>query len=110
MELKILNILFAICVLVRLSLAFFIKNLKGKWLRLSSLIGFFIGLGFLIMIIINRTDGAFGQKVWWGNYRIIHAILYFMFGILAFNKHQLSYLPILIDTILGLIFYINKHY
>ena len=35
MELKILNILFAICILVRLSLAFFIKNLKGKWLRLS---------------------------------------------------------------------------
>ena len=84
MELKILNILFAIYILVRLSLAFFIKNLKGKWLRLSSLIGFFIGLGFLIMILINRTDGAFGQKVWWGNYRIIHAILYFMFGILAF--------------------------
>ena len=110
MELKILNTLFAICILVRLSLAFFIKNLKGTWLKISSFIGFFIGFGFLKMILINRTDGAFGQKVWWGDYRIIHAILYFMFGILAFNKHQLSYLPILIDTILGLIFYINNHY
>ena len=110
MKLGLITLLFSICILTRLALTFFIKNLDGKWLMWSSIIGFVISFGFIKMILVNRTDGAFGQKVWWGNYRIIHAMLYFTFGVLALQKHQLSYLPILIDTILGTIFFINNHY
>lgn len=110
MELKLITILFAVCLLVRFSLSFFISRLNGKWLQLSSILGFFIALGFIKMIIVNRTQGAFNQKVWWGNYRLIHAALYFTFAIMALNKHQLSYLPILIDTFLGMIFFIKHRY
>ena len=110
MELKKLTLLFALCILVRLGLVYFISRLSGEWLKYSSAIGFAIAIGFTVMIIIDRKMGAFGQKVWWSNYRYIHVILYLTFAIMAFNKNKLSYVPILVDTILGLLFFIKHRY
>ena len=102
-----LVILFGICILIRLLLAYFISNLKGENLKKSSIIGFAVAAGFITMNLINRTKGAFGQKVWWRKYRIIHASLYLMFALLALNMNKNSYVPLVIDALLGLIFFIN---
>jgi len=103
-----LTILFAICILIRLLLAYFISKLNGKKLKFSSIIGFAVATGFILMILINRKKGAFNQKVWWGKYRIIHAMLYLIFGLLALNMNENSYVPLLIDALLGLLFFINN--
>lgn len=103
-----LTLLFAVCIAVRLLLAYFISKLNGKNLKLSSIIGFAIATGFILMILINRKKGAFNQKVWWGKYRIIHAMLYLTFGLLALNMNENSYVPLLIDALLGLLFFINN--
>ena len=102
-----LTILFAVCIAVRLLLAYFISKLNGKNLKMSSIIGFAIATGFIVMILINRTKGGFGQKVWWGKYRIIHALSFLTFALLALNMNENSYIPLVIDALLGLIFFIN---
>ncbi len=110
MNLETLTLLFTICILVRLSFVYLVYNLKGRWLQFSSILGFTIALGFVFMIIIDRKSGAFGQSVWWENYRYIHALLYLTFGILALRKNKYSYVPLLIDAILGTFFFINHRY
>ena len=40
---------------------------------------------------------------------LIHAIFYLLGAIMIYNKNKNSYKPILLDTILGLIFFINKY-
>ena len=103
-----LTILFSICIIVRLLLAYLISKLDGKKLKFSSIIGFSVATGFILMILINRKKGAFSQKVWWGKYRIIHAMLYLTFGLLALNMNENSYVPLVIDALLGLLFFINN--
>ena len=110
MNLETLTLLFTICILVRLSFVYLVYNLEGRWLQLSSTLGFTIALGFVFMIIIDRKSGAFGQTVWWGNYRYIHVLLYLTFGIMALRKNKYSYIPLLIDAILGTLFFINHRY
>ena len=103
-----LNIFFALCIAVRLLFAFYISKLSGKQLQISSILGFTIAFGFILMILINRTRGGFGQKVWWGKYRIIHAALFLTFAVLALNKQKLSYVPLIIDALLGVLFFTHN--
>ena len=103
-----LNILFAVCIAVRLLFAYFISGLKGKMLQFSSIFGFAVAAGFILMIIVDRKEGGFGQKVWWEKYRIIHSGLYLTFAILALNMSKFSYVPLLIDALLGILFFIHN--
>ena len=101
-----LNILFTVCIAVRLLFAYFISGLKGKMLQFSSIFGFAVAVE--LMIIVDRKEGGFGQKVWWGNYRIIHSGLYLTFALLALNMSKFSYVPLLIDALLGILFFIHN--
>lgn len=100
------------CIGARLALTLLAKYINTKYLPYLSIITLLIGLGFLKKFITykNNEKGFFGNKVWWNNYRLIHSFFYLTFSVLAFNKYKDAYLILLIDTILGVIFFINKYF
>ena len=109
---KRLSYFFALCILARFgiaALAFFILSYKPSLYLLPTTIGAVISVGFFYQHLANnRNTGAFNQKVWWHKMRIVHSILYFIFAILSFNKSVKAPLVVVIDTIIGIIAYINK--
>lgn len=70
-------------------------------------------LGFLyIYFTKSRNTGAevFGGKIWWNFMRPIHALLYLTFSVLAFQKSNFAWIPLLIDVVIGLLAFLNYHY
>lgn len=95
----IMKVLFSICILVRLCIAYGIY--KKLFPRLFCLL---ISIGFMYQYIVKtRTTGAFHNKVWWDSLRPIHSILYF----LAFLFYD--YRVVVLDTMIGLVAFIYKN-
>lgn len=69
-------------------------------------------LAFLSIFFMGwRTTGAevFGDKIWWGNLRPVHAGLYLAFAALAFRGHRGAWVPLAIDVAVGLTaFVVNR--
>ena len=114
---KNLNVYFTVCILFRLLIAYsgylVLNNLKKYKYQYYFLIiiTFIIGASFFYQYVKNdRKVGAFNQKVWWENYRIIHSGLYLLFTYLLINKVKHSYIVIVFDTFLGGILYLKQHY
>ena len=64
------------------------NNTTKKYFKYFSLITLSMGLGFLYIYIFGskKADSQLkwaNSKVWWNDYRIIHAILYISFSIMA---------------------------
>ena len=98
------------CILARFLLAYSAKIVPVNYLPYFSIITLIISLSFLKNYINNEPKiGFFGSKVWWSNYRIIHAFNYFVFTLFAFVKNKNSWLILLFDVFLGVIFFINKY-
>ena len=71
-----------------------------------------VAIGFLVIYFGGlRKSGAetFGEKIWWNNLRPVHAVLYFIFAILAFKKNKKSWVVLLIDVIIGFLSFIIHH-
>ena len=105
--------LFAICILFRLFLVLIAKYIKQEYLKYFSIIGAIIGLSFIYLYFTkSRLTGAevFGGKIWWHKFRIIHGLLYLTFAYLCLNIPNKAWIPLLIDVILGFIFFIHYHY
>ena len=101
------------CMGARLLLTYLSYKLDSKYLPYMGILTLIIGLGFTSIYIFGlRKIGAetFGREIWWNNLRPIHAFFYLYFTYLAFKKKKISYLPLLIDTILGLIAFLYHHY
>ena len=100
-----------LCIPVRLIFVYVVKKINKKYLPYIGYIGIIIGLGFMYHFILNKSRGrTFNQISWWGYLRPIHSILYFTFAYLAINENQKAYIPLLLDVIIGLIFFLNHHY
>ena len=101
------------CIPVRLFIAYSAKNADPNRLQLYGYVGLLVGLGFLYLWITNsRQTGpeVFGEKIWWTNLRIVHAVLILLFSYFAINKNKNAYVYLGIDAILGLLFFINHHF
>tara|TARA_Y100000591_G_C21316785_1_gene443587 strand:- start:200 stop:550 length:351 start_codon:yes stop_codon:yes gene_type:complete len=111
MNKKILYFIF-LCFPARLLLATIAKILKPKYLPIMSIFTIFISISFLINFIKYKKDdkGFFGSYVWWNNYRLIHSFTYAIFSIQALMNYNKAWIVLLIDAILGLIFFINKYF
>ena len=108
---KLINLFIFGCFPVRLFLAFLayrVTMLNINLLPIMGIFGLLIGFGFIYQIIYSRKRGAFGQRVWWHNYRFIHSTLFLMFGILELQKNEKAYKLLFLDVILGAIFFVNK--
>ncbi len=100
------------CIPSRLLLALLLYKINEKYLPVLSILLLLIGTSFIYLYLSNKRLDApeAGGKTWWKDLRPIHGSLYILAGLLALKKCRLSSLVILLDTILGLSFFINHHY
>lgn len=105
---RILLFLFG-CLVTRTILVVLAKKINNKYLPYLGVLSLIPALGFFIIFFggFRKTGGeTFGKPIWWNNLRPIHGTLYLIFAYLAINKNKNSYLPLLIDVIIGIIAYI----
>ena len=91
------------------------NNAYKKYFKYFSLITLLIGLGFLYIYIFGskKADSQLkwaNSKVWWNDYRIIHAVLYISFSIMALLQLNNAWVLLALDTLLGLIIFLQYHY
>ena len=99
------------CILVRSIFVVIAYYIPKNLLPYFGYLGILIGIGFILTFLFNKKKGStFGQKAWWHNLRPFHALLYLLFGYLSINKNNYSFLPLLIDVLLGLFSFIVYHF
>ena len=91
------------------------NNKTKNYFKYFSLITLSMGLGFLYIYIFGskKADSQLkwaNSKVWWNDYRIIHAILYISFSIMALFQLNNAWILLAMDTLLGLIIFLQYHY
>ena len=102
-----------LCIPLRLLFVYIIKNTAKLYLPYLGILSLLPAIGFTIIYFGNyRKTGmeTFGKKIWWNNLRPVHALLYFLFAYLAINKSDISYIPLFVDVMIGLISFIIYHY
>ena len=107
-----IKILFVLCVAIRLLLAYIVYlSINESWRFVLVVFYAIISLGsFAQMFIKFRSKGAFGQKIWWGNYRPIHGLLWGMTAYYLYNKNDLAYSILLLDTSIGILAHVYHRY
>ena len=101
-----LSFYYMICILVRVFiayLAFLSYNSNLRYILVAFLFTVSIVLTYLY-ITKQRKIGAFGQKIWWDFLRPIHAILFFISGVLLSTKVKETYIILLISAFIGIIY------
>ena len=101
-----------ICLGVRLMLTLYAKNSNQKSKEKLLFITVPISLSFIILYLFDlRKEGNEAEGlIWWNKVRPIHGTLYLLFSIYTFKKENFSWIFLLIDTILGLIFWYLRYY
>ena len=104
-----------VCIVTRLAFVFIAKYVKPDYLPYLGLLALLPAIGFIsIYLGDHRKTGreVFGSKIWWNDLRPVHASLYILFSLLALKKNKYSWVPLLVDVIIGLIafgFHHRKH-
>ena len=101
-----------LCIPSRFLLAYIAKVLPLQYLPLMGILLLGPVIGWIYIYITNsRNSGleTFGAPIWWNYMRPIHAFLYFICALLAFNKNPRAYMLIIIDTIIGLLSFLKYH-
>ena len=109
---KRFSLFLGLCIPSRFLLSYIAKKLPLKYLPFMGFImlGPVIGWTY-IYLTGSRKSGmeTLGAPIWWNDLRPLHAGLYFTFVLMAFNKSYNSYLPLFIDTIIGLTAFLKYH-
>lgn len=100
------------CLGTRLMLTFLAKYVGQKNREKIAYITMFISVTFITLYLFDlRKTGAEAEGlIWWNKLRPIHGVMYFLFSIYTFKKEKFSWIFLLIDTILGFIFWYLKYY
>ena len=101
------------CIPVRVLFVYIAKNISPIYLPYLGLLALLPAIGFLSIYFGGyRKKGGetFGQKIWWNDLRPVHGLLYICFSYLAINKNKRSYVPLLIDVVIGLFSFIIFHF
>ena len=101
-----------LCIPARIGLVFLAKMLPNQYLPYMGAVTLIPAMAFLIIYLFDlRKTGmeTFNQPIWWNQLRPVHSILYGSFSYMAYNQHKYSYIPIAIDTILGLCSFLYYH-
>jgi len=96
------------CVPIRVFLIYIAKKASRDQLRLLSIPALLISISFIYQQKKKKKNGFFGGLVWW--HRNIHALIWFIFAILAFRKIQSAYIVLIFDLIIGIISFIHNYY
>lgn len=100
------------CFILRLTISILAKNVANIYLKYMGYIAIIPAIGFIILFITGlRTGGtgAFNNNIWWDYMRPIHAILFLSFSYLAIRGNKHAYLLLLLDSLLGLLSFLNNH-
>jgi len=101
------------CIGLRTLFVYIAKTIKPKLLPILGIIALIPAIGFSYIYITHsrKTGGeTFGQKIWWGDLRPIHALLYFTFAYMAITKDSRAWTILFLDVALGLTAFIIYHY
>ena len=77
------------------------------------LLGLIPAIGFsYIYLTGSRKTGpeVFGEKIWWNDLRPVHAAFHFAFAFMAFYKQSYSYVPLLMDVVIGTVAFMLFHF
>lgn len=99
------------CIPIRLlivAIAFYINKQYLPYLGIALL---FPALGFLGLYFLNIRMNAYeaGGKTWWAEFRLIHGLLFLCASIYAFQSKSITWIPLLLDVIIGFVLFINQH-
>ncbi len=99
------------CIPVRLIISVLPLYLQEGWLVYLGGITLLISLSFIYLYFTNGRMNAIeaGGKTWWSEYRIIHGMLYLTASIYLLQKKREGWIPLIMDTVLGIILFVNKH-
>ena len=91
------------CIPMRLLLVWYTKQYPSNNIGYAL---FAVSISFLYLYFnnlrLNATESSTGVT-WWAPYRLIHGLLYMAAAIYIFKDKQYSWIPLLIDVLLGLI-------
>jgi hypothetical protein len=98
------------CMPARIILTLLPLYINKTWLFYYGFVLASIALSFLYLYFANMRLNAFeaGGHTWWANFRLLHGFLYLVASIYAFQGLQITWLPLFIDTLLGLGLFLNK--
>ena len=101
------------CIGVRTLFVFMAKYASQKQLFYMGALALLPAFGFIIIYFTGiRSTGAevFGDKIWWNDLRIVHAMLYILFAIYAFQNKWFAWMPLGVDVLVGLLAFLVYHY
>ena len=101
-----------LCIPIRFLIAYLVKNTPTTYLPYLGAFFAFQTIGFFsIYLTGSRQTGAevFGEKIWWNSLRPLHGALHGATAFMAFNKDPYSFIPITIDTLIGLTAFFLYH-
>jgi hypothetical protein len=103
------------CIGTRLSLSMLAKYITIDYLPFLTIITIPIAISFMYLYIFgnDRADRQLewlgDKKIWWDDLRPVHSILFMLFSIMAINKSSYSWIVLLLDTVVGLVAWLNHH-
>lgn len=101
------------CVGFRLCLVCLAYRLEGRSMKIAGALALLPVLGWAFIMLVKRRDTGpevFGGKIWWQSLRIYHALLWTCFAFMAFKGDPSAYIPLLLDTSLGLLAFTYRRY
>lgn len=100
------------CIGLRLIFVLLARFGSKQILKIMGLLGLIPTIGFTYLWVSNsRLTGmeTGGNKIWWHNFRIVHALLYGTFSYLALTNSDKAYIPLAFDVVIGLILFFLHH-
>jgi hypothetical protein len=103
---------FTICIIVRILIALCAKYVNDDILQKMGYILLVPSFFFIYLYLFDKRKRGIevsNNIIWWNNLRPIHGCLMLLFSIYAIKKNRSSWLVLLFDVLLGILFYINNY-
>ena len=100
------------CIGSRSIFAYIAKEANANQLLYLGGLALLPAIGFLVIYFAGlRKTGAevFGNNIWWNELRPVHAMLYILFAIYAFQNKSFAWIPLALDVVIGLIAFLMYH-
>ena len=101
-----------LCIPSRFLISYILANVSQTHLKYIGLLLLLPVIGWsYIFLSKSRKTGAetLGAPIWWNYMRPLHAALYFIAALYALDGKSKAYLPIALDTIIGLFAFLHYH-
>lgn len=102
-----------LCIGIRSLFVYLAKTVDPEKVKWASVPALALSIGFLVIYTFGlRKTGieTGGEPIWWNHLRPVHALFYLLFAVLAWLKNGYSYVPLLVDVIVGLGAFVHHHF